>query len=241
MAKDLAVELGQRGKVIVSGLARGVDAVAHQAALNTGTMAVIAGGVDNRYPPQNAALQDQIYEHGLVVSENPFGYAPKARDFPKRNRLITGLANGTIVIEAAKRSGSLISARTASEQGRDVMAVPGSPVDARTHGSNALIRDGATLVQSADDVLESLAHWTPRQGQLFDTESHEFFDTDETADDISEDVRTRVMNALSPVPISISDIASAVGLSAPQCAALVTELELDGSAISVAGGLVMRA
>jgi len=156
-AGEIARELGENGVSIVSGLARGIDGAAHRGALETGTIAVLAGGIDHIYPPEHDELHRAIARGGLVLSERPLGCVPTARDFPRRNRLISGLSLGTLVIEAALRSGSLISARFAAEQGREVMAVPGSPMDPRARGSNQLLRDGAHLVETADDVLRILA------------------------------------------------------------------------------------
>lgn len=156
MARKLSEGLGYSGYTVVSGLARGIDTAAHHAALKTGTIAVMAGGVDVIYPPENAVLAAAIADQGLRVSEQPIGMQPQARHFPRRNRLISGLALGVVVVEAAEKSGSLITARDALDQGREVMAVPGHPVDARAGGCNALIRDGATLVRSTEDVLEVL-------------------------------------------------------------------------------------
>ena len=156
-AGEIARELGGDGVTIVSGLARGIDGAAHRGALETGTIAVLAGGIDHIYPPEHDDLHRAIARGGLVLSERPLGCVPTARDFPRRNRLISGLSLGTLVIEAALRSGSLISARFAAEQGREVMAVPGSPMDPRARGSNQLLRDGAHLVETADDVLRILA------------------------------------------------------------------------------------
>jgi DNA processing protein len=157
MAARLATDLGQAGLVVASGLARGIDAAAHRAALATGTIAVQAGGIDDLYPPENAGLAAEIAARGLRLSEMPFGHPPRPQDFPRRNRIVSGLALGVVVIEGAERSGSLITARNALDQGREVMAVPGSPLDARAGGCNALIRDGATLVRHAADVAEALA------------------------------------------------------------------------------------
>ncbi|KZY00342.1 DNA-processing protein DprA, partial [Sulfitobacter sp. HI0021] len=156
MARTLAAELGEAGFVVVSGLARGIDAAAHSAALAHGTIAVQAGGVDIIYPSENAELAEQIAAQGLRLSEQPIGLQPMARHFPRRNRIISGLSRATVVVEAAARSGSLITARDALDQGRDVLAVPGHPMDARAAGCNMLIRDGAVLVRSAADVLEVL-------------------------------------------------------------------------------------
>ncbi len=160
MARILAEGLGAAGVVVVSGLARGIDGAAHEAALKTGTIAVVAGGADVIYPPEHADLMGAIAERGAVISEQPPGAEPTARDFPRRNRLISGLSRGVVVVEAAQRSGTLITARFALEQGREVFAVPGSPLDPRCQGANRLIREGATLVETADDVLTALAQQT---------------------------------------------------------------------------------
>ncbi|MGL5446216.1 MAG: DNA-processing protein DprA, partial [Rhabdaerophilum sp.] len=161
IAGALAADLAAAGYVIVSGLARGIDAEAHRASLATGTIGVLAGGLDRPYPPEHADLADQICENGLIVSERPFGLAPRGRDFPRRNRVISGLSLGVIVVEAARRSGSLITARMANEQGREVFAVPGSPLDPRAEGTNDLIREGAMLIANARDVIAALQ---PREG-----------------------------------------------------------------------------
>jgi DNA processing protein len=155
-ARGLAHGLGERSLVVVSGLARGIDSAAHDGALDTGTIGVVAGGIDIFYPPENEGRQTALYERGLVLAEMPPGTEPRARHFPYRNRIIAGLASGTVVVEAAPRSGSLITARLAAEAGREVMAVPGSPLDPRAQGCNQLIRDGATLIQNADDVIEAI-------------------------------------------------------------------------------------
>jgi len=157
MARKLAEGLGAAGQVVVSGLARGIDAAAHSAALETGTIAVLAGGVDVVYPPENADLMAEIARRGLLLSEQPIGLEPQARHFPMRNRIISGLARAVVVVEAAARSGSLITAQMALDQGREVMAVPGHPLDARAAGCNALIRDGALLVRGPDDILSAVA------------------------------------------------------------------------------------
>ncbi|HHB82158.1 MAG TPA: DNA-protecting protein DprA, partial [Devosia sp.] len=158
LTAKLAAELGNAGYVIVSGLARGIDAVAHSSSLETGTIAVYAGGLDKTYPSENKALAQRILENeGALISEMPLGSTPRAKDFPRRNRLVSGIAKGVLVIEAALRSGSLITARLALEQNREVFAVPGSPLDPRANGTNKLIKDGATLVTCADDIVDELA------------------------------------------------------------------------------------
>ncbi len=169
-ASQIARELGEAGFVTVSGLARGIDAAAHRASLATGTFAVLAGGQDKIYPPEHVELLQQIIEHGAAISEMPFGWEPRARDFPRRNRLISGLSLGVVVIEAARRSGSLITARMANEQGREVFAVPGSPLDPRCEGTNGLLKQGATLVTETQDVLSVLG---PILGRTLDWPAQE--------------------------------------------------------------------
>lgn len=159
-AAKIAADLGARNQVIVSGLARGIDTAAHHGSLNTGTIAVVASGIDVVYPEENQTLYDQIKESGLIVAESALGAKPYAAAFPKRNRIVAGIAKGVIVVEATKRSGSLITARLGGEQGRDVMAVPGSPLDPRASGPNHLIREGATLIRSSEDVMESLLNFS---------------------------------------------------------------------------------
>lgn len=170
MAKRLALELGEAGIVTVSGLARGIDAVVHDASLDTGTIAVQAGGLDTCYPAENATLSEQITAQGLCLSEAPMGYTAQARDFPKRNRIISGVSLAVVVVEAAAKSGSMITARDALDQGREVLAVPGHPLDGRTSGCNVLLRDGAHLVRNAADILAALPVAPPAQAALpFDT------------------------------------------------------------------------
>src|SRR6056297_4292706 len=165
MAKSLAADLADKGFTVVSGMARGVDTAAHAATLDTGTVAVLAGGVDVMYPAENTRLAEDIAKTGVRLSEQPMGMIPQARHFPRRNRIISGLCRATIVVEAAAKSGSLITARTALDQGREVLAVPGHPFDARASGCNMLIRDGATLVRSGADVIEALPARAPEPPQ----------------------------------------------------------------------------
>lgn len=238
IAHTMAHDLSEAGYTIVSGMARGVDTAAHKGSVQHGTVAVIAGGVDNVYPAQNAGLRDEIIKTGLIVSESPFGHEPRSKDFPRRNRLITGLSLGVVVVEAAQRSGSLISARTAGEQGRDVMAVPGSPLDPRTKGSNGLIRTGAMLVETADDVLQIISPAQNIQGSLFEAE-HESEPEDEI--EITGADRDKILEALSPTAATIADISMTSGISVRACAILLVELELAGLATSLPGGLVRRA
>lgn len=207
IARSLAEGLGAQGFVVVSGLARGIDGAAHEAALRTGTIAVVAGGVDVIYPPEHDTLTAAIAEQGAVISEQPPGATPTARDFPRRNRIISGLSSGVVVVEAATRSGTLITARFALEQGREVFAVPGSPLDPRCQGANRLIRDGATLVQNADDIIEALS----AQMRFVEEPDHTLSDWDPpsgfTVDD-REAARLRVMvkETLSFTPLHRDEI-----------------------------------
>lgn len=230
-AERLAADLGAAGFVIVSGLARGMDAAAHRGSLTSGAIAVLAGGLDKPYPPQNLALHARICERGVVVSEAPLGVVARARDFPRRNSIISGLSRGVIVIEAALRSGSLITARAAADQGREVMAVPGSPLDPRSHGSNALIKQGATLIESAENVISALGETrTPLRpltaGPLFEASS----------EPSQPGLISRLKLLLSPTPVHVNDLARLLGSSTGVVAAALTELELDGNAASLPGG-----
>ncbi len=237
IARDLAASTGKAGYVIVSGLALGIDGEVHAASLNTGTIAVLAGGVDQIYPPQHERLYAAIAAEGLIVSESPLGYTAKAQDFPRRNRIITGLASGVVVVEAAARSGSLISARMAGEQGREVMAVPGSPLDARAAGTNELIRNGATLVRNADDVLEVLSSLSLGSVRA---RTPPPFDWEPAPDVIPASQIAAVRQALTPFPLPIDEIARAAGLAPGRCAAILSELELGGEAQTIVGGLACR-
>ena len=237
IARDLAAIVGAGGYVTVSGLARGIDGEAHAASLATGTIAVLGGGIDHVYPPQHASLYEAIGAQGLLVSESPFGHKATARDFPRRNRLITGLALGVVVVEASERSGSLISARTAGEQGREVMAVPGSPLDSRSAGTNRLLRQGAALVRNGEDVIEIVSGLAgPRMNAppppVFETEP------DDAILPVSQVAAVR--EALSPHAMAIDEIARAAGIGAARCAAILMELELAGDAQTLPGGLAAR-
>ncbi|MGD2131859.1 MAG: DNA-processing protein DprA [Maricaulaceae bacterium] len=238
-AQDVAAELGAMGYVVVSGLARGVDGAAHQGALRTGTAAVVAGGVDHVYPPEHEELRARIAESGAIVSENAPGYAPSARDFPRRNRLISGLSLGVVVIEAAARSGSLITARCAAEQGREVMAAPGSPLDPRAKGSNQLIRDGASLVESAEDIRDVLEGASLRSAREREGGAYEDPPVDEQHLEAEADrVREKVLELLSPTPTPRDEIIRYADASASAVVAALVELELAGSAVMLPGGLV---
>ena len=216
-AAELSSTLGAAGFVIASGLARGIDAAAHEAALDTGTVAVLACGVDQVYPPQNAALQEAIGARGLILSEVALGAPPIARAFPRRNRIVSGLSAGIVVIEAAARSGSLITAQRAAEQGREVFVVPGSPMDPRYAGSNSLIKDGAILVRDANDILSVLGRpATDRQPV-------------EKTTRISNDTDTaRVVQALGAVPTAVDELVRRCQVSAAFVAEVLMALELEG-------------
>ncbi len=226
--EGLARDLGAKGLVVVSGLARGIDTAAHRGSLPTGTVAVMAGGVDVVYPEENRALYDAVAAQGAVVAESAPGTEPQARHFPRRNRIISGLALGVVVVEAAPRSGSLITARMALEQGREVMAVPGSPMDPRCQGTNNLIRTGATLVETADDVVRALEEAAPRGAADL---ARDHFDAPMIGIPDEKDVdraRPLVLECLSPTPVGIDDLVRECQLSASVVANVVVELELAG-------------
>jgi DNA processing protein len=243
MTRLLAADLGAAGYIVVSGLARGIDAAAHAASLDTGTVAVLAGGLDRIYPEENLPLAEAIAARGgALVTEMPLGWEPRARDFPRRNRLIAGLSLGIVVVEAAKRSGSLITARLALEQNREVFAVPGSPLDPRAEGANHLIQQGAKLVTSAADIIESLAEADPSRRQLLEPDwEPDFGDGAFEAIDAappSPDDRGRLMEALSPTPVEIDTLIASTGLSVPSIQTLLFELDLAGRLEWSSGQLV---
>jgi DNA processing protein len=230
IARGLAQSLGQAGFVVVSGLARGIDAAAHAGSLETGTVAVLGGGVDDLYPPDNAGLYHQIVEQGCVVSESPMGARAQARDFPRRNRIISGLSRGIIVVEAELRSGSLITARLAGEQGRDVFAVPGSPLDPRSKGPNELLRQGAILCEGIDDVrraFETLRTLSEPPADAFG----------DMPDEVDQALIDRVAALLSPTPTPRDELARACGAPVSHVAAALLELSLAGRATLLPGGL----
>ena len=233
-ARQLAHDLGGTGTQVVSGLARGIDSAAHDGALATGTIAVIAGGIDICYPPENAPRQRAIAERGLLLAEQPPGVEPRARHFPYRNRIIAGLTVGTVVIEAAPKSGSLITARHAAEYGREVMAVPGSPLDPRAQGCNALIREGATLVQNADDVLEAI---TPMRVRPF-REPDRPYEAPAAADEFGAAERRAVAGLLCATPVPVDELIRQSRLPPATVHAVLLELELAGRLERHAGGRV---
>jgi DNA processing protein len=239
-AEGLARELGEAGLVVASGLARGIDGAAHRGSLLTGTVAAIAGGHNRIYPPEHAALADAITENGVVLSEMPLDHEPRARDFPRRNRLISGLAAGVVVIEAAQRSGSLITARMALEQGREVFAVPGSPLDPRCEGTNNLLKQGATPVTEAADVTTVLRPIFERPPQLSAQEPDHPIALSEHREsrEPSDDERARLVTLLGPTPVGIDDLIRLSGLPPAIVRAVLLELELAGTLERHGGSLV---
>lgn len=244
LARDFAAALAEEGYTIVSGLARGIDGAAHEGAFPQ-TIGVIASGIDIAYPPQHAGLQERIASDALLIAEQPPGTEPRGRHFPSRNRIIAGLASGTLVIEAAPQSGSLITARLAGEAGREVMAIPGSPLDARASGCNQLIREGAVLVQTPDEVVELLQSFTgaPRsrfrvgdRASDFDYAELAKLDWGEARADLSGDIASLVTNA----PVGIDELIRQSGAGAAEVHMALLELELAGELVREADGAVRR-
>ena len=234
LARRLAAELGEAADAdaycVISGLARGIDGAAHRGALNANgrTIAVMAGGIDVVYPPEHEALYAEICERGAVISELPPGLRPQAAHFPRRNRIISGLSLGVVVVEAAARSGSLITARLALEQGREVFAVPGSPLDPRSHGANKLIRDGATLTESADDIRRALTPMLARPARPQTASAPLLANLDQEAGDGLETARNAVAACLSPTPVAVDEIVRQCQLTAPVVHTVLLEMELAG-------------
>jgi DNA processing protein len=228
LARDFSAAFGQAGLVVVSGMARGVDAAAHEGALESGTIAVMAGGVDVIYPKENRRLYERIAETGALISEVRPGVQPQARHFPRRNRLISGIARGVVVVEAALRSGSLITARMALEQNREVFAVPGSPLDPRARGANKLIRDGAVLTETPEDVIEVLDGLF--RSPLSDRPAREIADTPAPEPDGGEldTARAIVARSLGPAPVTVDEIIRQCQMSPAVVSTVLLELELAG-------------
>jgi DNA processing protein len=227
-ARDIALQLGQHSIVVASGLARGIDAAAHEGALASGTIAVLAGGIDQVYPEENRGLHEQIAERGVLVAEMPVGTEPQARHFPRRNRIISGCSLGVLVVEAALRSGSLITARFALEQGRDVFAVPGSPLDPRCRGANDLIRNGAILCETIDDIMRELQ---PRLGATLSERKREAYTLSERVmpgDSELAHARARLVELLSPTPVTVDELVRQCHLSPALVVTILLELELAG-------------
>lgn len=228
MTRLLAGQLGAGGYIVVSGLARGIDAAAHRASLASGTIAVLAGGFDRIYPDENIPLAHDILDSGgALLTEMPLGWEPRSRDFPRRNRLVSGLSLGVVVVEAAKRSGSLITARLALEQNRDVFAVPGSPLDPRAEGGNHLIQQGAKLVTSADDIIEVIGSADPARQALFDPEWQPEGDGVDEVEPAADDA-ARLMSALSSTPVEVDDLIGATGIAPHVMQVLLLELDIGG-------------
>jgi DNA processing protein len=232
LARMFAGELAEAGFVVVSGLARGIDGAAHQASLAGGTIGVIASGIEIAYPPEHAELQEAVATQGLLLAEQPPRTEPLARHFPSRNRIIAGIAAGTLIVEAAPKSGSLITARLAGEAGREVMAVPGSPLDNRSQGCNQLIRDGATLVQRTEDVIELLTSFQgqPRSALREVAVDWELAEADSDPADIA--------SLLTTAPVAVDELVRQSGASAGAVQLTLLELELAGNLVRHAGGRV---
>jgi DNA processing protein len=239
-ARELAWDLGRNSLIVTSGLARGIDAAAHGGALESGTIAVVAGGVDIVYPEENRRLYDDIVSRGAVIAEMPIGTVPQARHFPRRNRIISGMSQGVVVVEAALKSGSLITARFAAEQGRDVFAVPGSPLDPRCRGANDLIRHGATLVESVDDILGALS---PRSYPGLAEGRRSRFNPQggppgEPSDAELEEARRQILSLLGPTAVTIDELRRGCGVSPAIAAMILIELELAGRIERHPGGRI---
>ncbi|HEY3777577.1 MAG TPA: DNA-processing protein DprA [Rhizomicrobium sp.] len=235
-AGEISRALGDAGLVVVSGLARGIDTAAHEGALANGTIAVLAGGVDDIYPPENANLYARIAETGAVISEMPVGQRPQAKHFPRRNRIISGLSRGVVVVEAAEGSGSLITANFALEQGREVFAVPGSPLDPRAKGTNRLLRDGATLTENAEDVIDVLK---PLIGHGFREPGGGLFSSG--GDEVDDRLRGQLEELLGPAAVTVDDLVRQCGAPAGAVLSVLLDLELAGRLYREAGNRVALA
>jgi DNA processing protein len=231
----LARELGDAGFIVVSGLARGIDAAAHKASLTSGTVAVLAGGQDRVYPAEHISLLDAILPAGTALSEMPLGWEPRAADFPRRNRLISGLSLGVVIVEAAKRSGSLITARCALEQGREVFAVPGSPLDPRAEGTNGLIKQGAALVTETADIVSALQPIMEQHEWFAREPDHDMPPSDEAP---ADDERVRIISLLGPAPVGIDDLVRLAQSSPAVVRMVLLELEIAGRIERHGGGMV---
>ena len=232
-ARKVASDLGARGQTIASGLARGIDTAAHEGSVNTGTIAVVASGIDVVYPEENQKLYEEIAEKGAIVAESALGAKPYAAAFPRRNRIVSGISKGVIVIEATHRSGSLITARLAGEQGRDVYAVPGSPLDPRASGPNHLIREGATLIRNADDVMENLMNFSGNAMREPIITQRKFTpqiveNSDEFDENSGEILQEKVISNLSFTPIYVDELVRACHVTIAELQSILLELELAG-------------
>ena len=237
-ARNLAAELGQAGVVVASGLARGIDAEAHAGALESGTVAVVAGGIDVPYPTENRSLYEKIAALGAIVAEQPLGTVPQARHFPRRNRIISGLSQGVVVVEATRRSGSLITARQALDQGRDVFAVPGTPLDPRAQGPNDLIKNGAILIEGAKDILDELRSRRPQR--ITEPKGLDFSEKPAASlpESEVEAARPEILSRLGPSPVDVDELLRQCQVSPAILATVLLELELAGRLERSAGGRV---
>ena len=236
----LAASAGKHDLIVTSGLARGIDAAAHEGALESGTIAVLAGGIDQIYPKENTKLYEVIKEKGLIITESAFGTAPSAHLFPRRNRIVSGLSQGVIVVEANERSGSLITARLANEQGREVMAVPGAPADPRSSGPNKLIREGATLIRSIEDVMESVESIGGRQIPLFEQNNFVEESYEETSFESIENIRDIILEQLTTYPLAVDELLQSCHLSVSEGQNALLALELAGRIQRLPGNRVCR-
>jgi len=234
-AERLARSLSEAGMVVVSGLAAGIDASAHQGAMGKGTVGVIAGGIDVVYPPENAPLHEAMIQQGCVVAEMPFATPINARLFPRRNRIVSGMSKGVVVVEASVQSGSLVTARMAGEQGREVMAVPGSPLDPRSTGTNRLIKDGATLIEGAEDVLNALRGLSAQESEPVPYKNYPIENIEENT---LNRLRPQVEQALSPTPTPVDELIRLCQSPAPMVLAILLELELAGRIMRLPGNQV---
>ena len=238
-AKQIARDLGEKGYLIASGLARGIDTAAHEASMSTGTVAVLAGGLDRLYPPENFDLAEMILTRGGAhLTEMPIGWEPRARDFPRRNRIVSGVALGVIVVEAAARSGSLITARFAGEQGRIVFAVPGSPLDPRATGANRLIRDGARIVTDIDDIVAEIEPMVGRDVEIPPYIEEGEADGGPLPADAEDSDRTRIVDGLGPTPVEMDEIIRFTGLKPAIVHLVLLELDLAGRIARHPGGRI---
>ena len=238
-AEKLARDLGAGGQIVTSGLARGIDTSAHEGSLNTGTIAVVAGGIDIIYPPENTGLYHRIRDEGCIVAESPLSMEPLARHFPKRNRIISGLSSGIVVVEATLKSGSLITARKAAEQGRDVYAIPGHPFDPRAEGPNRLIRDGATLVSGAEDILQAIADFSGHRPALSDLPQTDL--TPDILDDQdTETVRDIILQNISPTPVTVDELVRNCHVTISAAQMILLELELAGRIQRLPGNRIVQ-
>jgi DNA processing protein len=238
-AERLARELGEGGQIVVSGLARGIDTAAHKGALETGTVAAVAGGVDVIYPPENTKLYESMKQEGCIVAESPLGMEPLARHFPKRNRIISGLSSGVVVIEATVKSGSLITARLAAEQGRDVYAVPGHPFDPRAEGPNKLIKDGATLVTSADDILHNIASFSATRPKGFSEPPNASWISEDAIETLPEEIAPIILQNISTTPLTVDELVRTCQVTMPDMQMALLELELAGRIQRLPGNRVV--